>query len=112
MTSLPLATSLRDVAAESLRGFVIYVLPALVVLCVVLAGLWVVPDNFAGMYGNYDGHWASWVSRGILEWGGFLDFSPLSPLSGTGSPFLPYLPWLNAGAGRGQAVCVRTGRRG
>lgn len=98
MTSLPLATSLRDVAAERLRGFVTYVLPALVVLCVVLAGLWVVPDNFAGMYGNYDGHWASWVSRGILEWGGFLDFSPLSPLSGTGSPFLPYLPWLNPGA--------------
>lgn len=98
MTSLPLATSLRDVAAERLRGFVIYVLPALVVLCVVLTGLWVVPDNFAGMYGNYDGHWASWVNRGILEWGGFLDFSPLSPLSGTGSPFLPYLPWLNPGA--------------
>ena len=63
-----------------------------------LAGLWLVPDNFAGMYGNHDGHWASWNARGILEWGGFLDFSPFSPLTGTGSLFLPNLPWLNPGA--------------
>ena len=67
-------------------------------LYVVLSGLWLVPDSFAGMYGNHDGHWASWSARSILEWGGFLDFSPVSPLSGTGSPFLPNLPWLNPGS--------------
>ncbi len=54
--------------------------------------------QFSGMYGNHDGHWASWSARGILEWGGFLDFSPVSPLTGTGSPFLPNLPWLNPGS--------------
>ena len=75
-----------------------YVLPGLAVFYVVLSGLWLVPDSFAGMYGNHDGHWASWSARGILEWGGFLDFSPVSPLTGTGSPFLPNLPWLNPGS--------------
>ena len=60
--------------------------------------MWLVPDGFGGMYGNHDGHWLSWTTRGILRWSEFLDFSPFSPLSGTGSPFLPYLPWLNPGA--------------
>jgi hypothetical protein len=50
------------------------------------------------MYGNYDGHWASWHARGILEWGRLLDFSPFSPFIGTGSLFPPNLPWLNPGA--------------
>jgi hypothetical protein len=81
-----------------LRVSLTYVLPALAVLFVALSGLWLVPDSFAGMYGNHDGHWASWYVRGILEWGGFLDFSPFSPLVGTGSLFAPNLPWLNPGA--------------
>jgi hypothetical protein len=50
------------------------------------------------MYGNHDGHWASWNARGILEWSRFLDFSPFSPFVGTGSLFAPNLPWLNPGA--------------
>jgi hypothetical protein len=65
------------------------------VFYVVLSGLWLVPDSFAGMYGNFDGHWTSWNARGVLEWGTFLDFSPFSPLVGTGSLFAPFLPWLN-----------------
>jgi hypothetical protein len=81
-----------------LRVVLTYVLPGLAIFCVVLSGLWLVPDSFAGMYGNHDGHWASWYVRGILEWSGFLDFSPFSPLVGTGSLFAPNLPWLNPGA--------------
>ena len=84
--------------ADVLRALLTYVLPLAAVLYVVVSGLWLVPDSFAGMYGNFDGHWASWSARGILEWGEFLDFSPVSPLSGTGSPFLPNLPWLNPGS--------------
>jgi hypothetical protein len=77
---------------------VTYVLPALAVFYVVLAGLWLVPDGYAGMYGNFDGHWTSWNARGILKWSTFLDFSPFSPFVGTGSLFAPFLPWLNPGA--------------
>ena len=58
--------------AKLLRVWLTYVLPALAVLYVVVAGLWLVPDGYLGMYGNYDGHWASWNARGILEWGRFL----------------------------------------
>jgi hypothetical protein len=88
----------RPSGGDLLRILMTYVLPALAVLYVVLSGLWLVPDSFAGMYGNHDGHWASWYARGILEWSGFLDFSPFSPLVGTGSLFAPNLPWLNPGA--------------
>jgi hypothetical protein len=99
MTSLPADRSfLYLVNLKWLRVSLTYVVPALAVLYVVLSGLWLVPDSFGGMYGNYDGHWASWSARGILEWSGFLDFSPFSPLVGTGSLFAPYLPWLNPGA--------------
>ena len=91
-------TGLHPADARLLRVSLIYILPALAVFYVVLAGLWLVPDSFAGMYGNYDGHWASWNARGILEWGRFSDFSPFSPLEGTGSLFLPNLPWFNPGA--------------
>jgi hypothetical protein len=90
--------SLHPADAKLLRVWLTYVLPALAVLYVVVAGLWLVPDGYLGMYGNYDGHWASWNARGILEWGRFFDFSPFSPLSGTGSVFLPNLPWLNPAA--------------
>jgi hypothetical protein len=99
MPPLPVNRTLPSrVDARLLRIALTYVLPGLAVFYVVLSGLWLVPDNFNGMYGNHDGHWASWSARGILEWSRFLDFSPVSPLSGTGSPFLPNLPWLNPGA--------------
>ena len=78
---------LHPADAKLLRVSLTYVLPGLAVFYVVLSGLWLVPDSFLGMYGNHDGHWASWNARGILEWGGFLDFSPVSPLTGTGSLF-------------------------
>ncbi len=81
-----------------LRVCLTYILPALAVFYVVLSGLWLVPDGYAGMYGNFDGHWSSWNARGIVEWSGFLDFSPFSPFVGTGSLFAPFLPWLNPGA--------------
>ena len=91
-------TLLHPADAKLLRVSLIYILPGLAVFYVVLSGLWLLPDSFLGMYGNHDGHWASWNARGILEWGEFLDFSPVSPLTGTGSPFLPNLPWLNPGS--------------
>lgn len=99
MTSLPAnRTFVHPADAKLFRVLLIYVLPGMAVFYVVLSGLWLVPDSFAGMYGNHDGHWASWSARGILEWGGFLNFGSVSPLSGTGSPFLPNLPWLNPGS--------------
>jgi len=99
MTSLPAARPIVHSAGVAvLRVVLTYVLPAFAVFYVVLSGLWLVPDSFAGMYGNHDGHWASWYVRGILEWSEFLDFSPFSPLVGTGSLFAPNLPWLNPGA--------------
>jgi hypothetical protein len=99
MTSL-LATRamLHPADAKLLRVSFAYVGPALVVFYVILSGLWLVPDSYNGMYGNFDGHWMSWSMRGILQWSGFFDFSPLSPLVGTGSLFAPFLPWLNPGA--------------
>jgi hypothetical protein len=99
MTSLPAnPIFLHRADATLLRISLTYVLPGLAVFYVVLSGLWLVPDSFVGMYGNHDGHWASWNARSILEWGRFFDFSPVSPLTGTGSPFLPNLPWLNPGS--------------
>jgi hypothetical protein len=89
---------LHPADAKLLRVTAAYVLPALLVFYVILAGLWLVPDSFVGMYGNFDGHWMSWSMRGILEWSEFFDFSPFSPLVGTGSLFAPFLPWLNPGA--------------
>jgi hypothetical protein len=92
------STAIFPVAANLLRVVLTYIVPTLAVSYVVLAGLWLVPDTFAGMYGNYDGRFISWSARGILEWSGFLDFSPFSPFVGTGSLFIPFLPWLNPGA--------------
>jgi hypothetical protein len=91
-------TLLHPADAKLLRVLLTYVVPAIAVLFVIVSGLWLVPDDFAGMYGNVDGRWASWGARGILEWGRVLDFSPFSPLVGTGSLFTPNLPWLNPGA--------------
>jgi hypothetical protein len=99
MTTLPAnRTWLHPADVKLLRVSLTYVLPALAVFCVVLSGLWLMSDGYAGMYGNHDGHWLSWSTRGILEWSTFLDFSPFSPLVGTGSLFAPFLPWLNPGA--------------
>src|SRR6266436_1413103 len=99
MTSLPATRNvLHPADAKLLRVSFVYVGPALVVFYVILSGLWLVPDSAVGMYGNHDGHWLSWNTRGILEWGEFFDFSPFSPLVGTGSLFAPYLPWFNPGA--------------
>jgi hypothetical protein len=99
MTLLPVDRPLFHPAdVRLLRVLLTYILPAGAVFYVVLAGLWLVPDGYAGMYGNHDGHWLSWSTRGILEWSAFLDFSPAAPLVGTGSMFAPNLPWLNPGA--------------
>ena len=99
MPPLPvIPTLLRPAVADTSRVVLTYILPSMAVFYVVLSGLWLVPDSFAGMYGNHDGHWASWSARGILEWSAFLDFSPFSPLTGSGSLFVPNLPWLNPGA--------------
>jgi hypothetical protein len=99
MTLLPVTSIPSHPAIIKISYAVLtYVLPALAVFYVVLSGLWLVPDSFGGMYGNYDGHAISWSARGVLEWGAVLDFSPFSPLVGTGSLFVPFLPWLNPGA--------------
>src|SRR5262245_45718521 len=92
------APPLHPADAKLLRILLIYVLPPLALFYIVFSGLLRVPDSFAGMYGNFDGHWASWNARGILEWSEFFDFSPFSPLVGTGSVFAPNLPWLNPAA--------------
>jgi hypothetical protein len=91
-------TPLHPADAKLIRISLIYVLPSLALFYIVFAGLLRAPDSLAGMYGNFDGHWASWNTRGILEWSAFLDFSPFSPLVGTGSVFAPNLPWLNPAA--------------
>jgi hypothetical protein len=91
-------TLLHPADARLLRVSLTYILPSLAVFYVVLSGLWLVSDSYAGMYGNHDGHWASWSGRGVLAWSDFFDFSPFSPLVGTGSLFAPNLPWLNPGA--------------
>ena len=91
-------TSLHPADAKLLRISLIYLLPSLALSYIVFSGLLRSPDSSSGMYGNFDGHWASWSTRGILEWSTFLDFSPYSPFVGTGSVFAPNLPWLNPGA--------------
>jgi hypothetical protein len=90
--------TLPSPTSAKLRVLLTYLVPALAVFYVVVSGLWLVPDSYAGMYGNFDGHWTSWNARGILKWSTFLDFSPFSPFVGTGSLFAPFLPWVNPGA--------------
>ena len=77
---------LHPADAKLLRVSLTYVLPGWRCFTWSVRAL-VGAGQFRGMYGNHDGHWASWSARGILEWSGFLDFSPFSPLTGTGSPF-------------------------
>ena len=76
----------------------VYVVPTLVFFLVDAIGLWRLPGDFWGMYGNTDGIWAAWNLRGILEWSRPFDLSPFNPLSGMGSTFLPNTPWLNPAA--------------
>ena len=61
-------------------------------------GLWRLPGDFWGMYGNDDGMWAAWNLRGIFEWSRLFDLAPFNPLSGMGSTFFPNTPWLNPAA--------------
>jgi hypothetical protein len=81
-----------------LRFLMTYILPIAITGSVIVWGLWIVPDDLYGMYGNIDGKWGSWSARSVLEWSTFLDFGPYAPLTGAGSPLLPNLPWLNPGA--------------
>ena len=67
-------------------------------IAVTLWCLWRMPNTFLGMYGNFDGYWAAWNLKGLMEWSSPIDMSPFNPLSGLGSQFLPNLPWLNPGA--------------
>lgn len=59
MSSFPaLAKSARPAGAKWARisaPLFTYILPSLAVTYVILSALWLVPDSFAGMYGNYDG---------------------------------------------------------
>ena len=59
---------LHPADAKLLRVSMTYVLPGLAVFYVVLSGLWLLPDPFLGMYGNHDGHWASWTPA--ASWSG------------------------------------------
>lgn len=79
-------------------AFLHYVLPTLVFFAVDAIGLWHLPGDFWGMYGNDDGIWAAWNLQGILEWSRPFDLAPFNPLSGMGSTFLPNTPWLNPAA--------------
>lgn len=80
------------------QWILLYLAPFIVFFAVAAIGLWSVPGDFSGMYGNDDGIWAAWNVRGILEWSQPFDLSPFNPLSGMGSTFLPNTPWLNPAA--------------
>lgn len=79
-------------------GLLFYLVPTIVFFIVDAIGLWRLPGNFWGMYGNDDGIWAAWNLRGIFEWSRPFDLAPFNPLSGMGSTFLPNTPWLNPAA--------------
>ncbi len=84
----------RDIA----RGCLLYLVPTIIFFVVDTIGLWRLPGDFWGMYGNDDGIWAAWNLRGIFEWSRPFDLAPFNPLSGMGSTFLPNTPWLNPAA--------------
>jgi hypothetical protein len=87
-------TPLRGAA----RGLLFYLAPTIIFFIVDAIGLWRLPGDFWGMYGNDDGMWAAWNLRGIIEWSRPFDLAPFNPLSGMGSTFLPNTPWLNPAA--------------
>ena len=80
------------------NGLLFYLAPTIIFFIVAAIGLWRLPGDFWGMYGNDDGLWAAWNVRGILEWSRPFDLAPFNPLSGMGSTFLPNTPWLNPAA--------------
>lgn len=84
----------RDIA----HGCLLYLVPTIIFFVVDAIGLWRLPGDFWGMYGNDDGIWAAWNLRGIFEWSRPFDLAPFNPLSGMGSTFLPNTPWLNPAA--------------
>src|SRR5262245_25546071 len=52
MSTLPsTAAPVRPIGTGWIRFSLTYILPSLAVFYVVLSGLWLVPDSFAGMYG-------------------------------------------------------------
>ena len=79
-------------------GVLFYLVPTIIFFVVYAIGLWRLPGDFSGMYGNDDGIWAAWNLRGIFEWSRPFDLAPFNPLSGMGSTFLPNTPWLNPAA--------------
>ena len=80
------------------HGCLLYLVPTIIFFVVYAIGLWRLPGDFSGMYGNDDGIWAAWNLRGIFEWSRPFDLAPFNPLSGMGSTFLPNTPWLNPAA--------------
>jgi hypothetical protein len=80
------------------RGLLFYLAPTIIFFAVDAIGLWHLPGDFWGMYGNDDGIWAAWNLRGIFQWSWPFDLAPFNPLSGMGSTFLPNTPWLNPAA--------------
>ena len=78
---------------DAARGLLFYLAPTIVFFIVDAIGLWRLPGDFWGMYGNDDGIWAAWNLRGIFEWSRPFDLAPFNPLSGMGSTFLPNTPW-------------------
>ena len=66
-------------------GLLFYLAPTIIFFIVAAIGLWRLPGDFWGMYGNDDGLWAAWNVRGILEWSRPFDLAPFNPLSGMGS---------------------------
>jgi hypothetical protein len=80
------------------HGCLLYLVPTIIFFVVYAIGLWRLPSDFSGMYGNDDGIWAAWNLRGIFEWSRPFDLAPFNPLSGMGSTFLPNTPWLNPAA--------------
>lgn len=83
---------------NAVNGLFFYLAPTIIFFLVVAIGLWRLPGDFWGMYGNDDGMWAAWNLRGIFEWSRPFDLAPFNPLSGMGSTFFPNTPWLNPAA--------------
>src|SRR3954454_11367434 len=88
----------RKILRRAAQALLFYLAPTIVFFIVDAIGLWRLPGDFWGMYGNDDGIWAAWNLRGIFEWSRPFDLAPFNPLSGMGSTFLPNTPWLNPAA--------------
>jgi hypothetical protein len=88
----------RKSRREIARGLLFYLTPTIIFFAVEAIGLWRLPGDFWGMYGNDDGIWAAWNLHGIFEWSRPFDLAPFNPLSGMGSTFFPNTPWLNPAA--------------